>query len=307
MPTTNSYLERILDRARHSGKVLVLPEADPRMSAAAAKLRQSGITVAEVNPELAQRPECQERVAVQKFAKDWTIAQVEAFLKVPLHTAALMVALGEADCMVAGATNTTGDVIRAAIRLVGVKPEAKWVSSSFLMIAPDGSHALSYADCAVIPDPTPEQLATIGAEAANTHQQLTGEIPKVAFLSFSTKGSARHPLVDKVTEAVQIFGESHSALLHEGELQFDAAIIPEIAERKLENSVLGGQANVLVFPDLNAGNIAYKITERLGGYFAWGPLLQGLQRPIHDLSRGCRSEDIFLVSAIALAQASEQN
>ena len=265
MPATNPYLERILDRARSSGKSLVLPEADPRMTEAAAKLRQSGITVVGVNPQLAQRPECQERVAAKKFAKDWTTAQVEEFLKVPLHAATMMVVLGEADCMVAGAVNTTGDVIRAALQLVGVKPEAKALSSSFLMVAPDGSHALTYADCAVIPDPTSEQLAALGAEAAHTHQQLTGETPKVAFLSFSTKGSAAHPLVDKVTEAVRIFGEQHDHLLHEGELQFDAAVVPEIAERKVENSVLGGQANVLVFPDLNAGNIAYKIAERLGG------------------------------------------
>lgn len=305
MPTPNPYLDRILDRARRSGKALVLPEADPRMTEAAAKLQASGISVVEVNPELPQRPEVQERVLAKKFAKDWTAVQAEEFLAAPLHTAAMMVALGEADAMVAGAVNTTGDVIRSAIRLVGVKPEAKWVSSCFLMVAPDGSHARTYADCGVIPDPTSEQLTAVGAEAAHTHQQLTGETPKVAFLSFSTKGSASHPLVDKVTEAVRIFGEQHGGLLHEGELQFDAAVVPEIAERKLKDGVLGGQANVLVFPDLNAGNIAYKITERLGGYLAWGPLLQGLQRPVHDLSRGCSSDDIFLVSAIALAQAAE--
>jgi phosphate acetyltransferase len=170
------------------------------------------------------------------------------------------------------------------------------------MISPDGDNAYTFADCAVIPDPDSKQLASIAAESAEFHHFLTGEEPVVAFLSFSTKGSASHYRVDRVREAVEIFGKKYPQIIHDGEVQVDAAIIPEVNKLKIPNSPINGEANVLIFPNLDAGNIAYKITQRLGGYFAWGPLLQGLNKPVHDLSRGCSVDDIINVSAIAALQ-----
>ena len=170
------------------------------------------------------------------------------------------------------------------------------------MISPDGKKAFTFGDCAVIPEPDSKQLAVIAAESAAFHQLLTGEEPIVAFLSFSTKGSASHYRVDKVREAVDIFRNKYPMIIHDGEVQVDAAIIPEINKIKVPGSPIEGGANVLIFPNLDAGNIAYKITQRLAGYSAWGPLLQGLSKPIHDLSRGCSVDDIINVSAIAAIQ-----
>ena len=170
------------------------------------------------------------------------------------------------------------------------------------MISPDGENAFTFGDCAVIPEPDSRQLAEIAAESAVFHQLLTREEPIVAFLSFSTKGSASHYRVDKVRDAVEIFGYKFPQIIHDGEVQVDAAIIPEVNKSKIENSPINGGANVLIFPNLDAGNIAYKITQRLAGYSAWGPLLQGLHKPINDLSRGCSVDDIINVSAIVALQ-----
>jgi phosphate acetyltransferase len=213
-----------------------------------------------------------------------------------------MVACDDADCLVAGAITSSSEVIRTAIRMIGIRPTSNNVSSIFLMISPDGDNAYTFADCAVIPDPDSKQLASIAAESAEFHHFLTGEEPVVAFLSFSTKGSASHYRVDRVREAVEIFGKKYPQIIHDGEVQVDAAIIPEVNKLKIPNSPINGEANVLIFPNLDAGNIAYKITQRLGGYFAWGPLLQGLNKPVHDLSRGCTVDDIINVSAIAALQ-----
>jgi len=170
------------------------------------------------------------------------------------------------------------------------------------MISPDGNKAFTFADCGVIPEPDSQQLAVIANDSALFHSLLTGEEPKIAFLSFSTKGSAEHYRVDKVRKAVEIFAKKHPDISHDGELQFDAATVKTIANSKAPNSALKGDANVLIFPNLDAGNIAYKITERLAHYSAWGPLLQGLSKPVHDLSRGCSVEDIVLVSSITAMQ-----
>ncbi len=215
----------------------------------------------------------------------------------PLYFGAMMVREKMAAGAVAGSINTTGDVLKAAIQIVGLMQNIKVVSSSFLMILKNGE-ILTFADCAVIPDPDPEQLASIAISSAKTHQKLVGSEPGVAMLSFSTKGSAKHPLADKVVEALQIVKKIEPSLNIDGELQFDAAYIPEIGNRKAPGSSVAGKANVFIFPDLNAANIGYKLVQRLAGAEAVGPVIQGLAKPYNDLSRGCNVDDIVNVAAI---------
>lgn len=220
----------------------------------------------------------------------------EAILN-PLFFGAMMVRENIATGAVAGSINTTGDVLKAAIQIVGLMQNIKVVSSSFLMVLKNGE-ILTFADCAVIPDPDPEQLASIAISSAKTHQKLVGTEPSVAMLSFSTKGSAKHPLADKVIEALQIVKKIEPSLNIDGELQFDAAYIPEIGNRKAPGSPVAGKANVFIFPDLNAANIGYKLVQRLAGAEAVGPVIQGLAKPYNDLSRGCSVDDIVNVAAI---------
>lgn len=215
----------------------------------------------------------------------------------PLYFGASLVALGEAEGSVAGAIHATAEVIRAGLYCLGTAADTPTVSSMFLMVR--DSTVYSFADCGVVPDPDPEQLVTIAATTAHNHRLLTEQAPRVAFLSFSTKGSASHARVDKVREAAAMFRERYPETPSDGELQFDAAIVPEVAATKSPGSPLAGEANVFVFPDLDAGNLAYKITQRLGGFQAFGPLIQGLAAPCLDLSRGCSPSDIVNVAVIA--------
>ena len=205
---------------------------------------------------------------------------------------------GIADGMVAGSMAQTAEVLRAAIKVIGVRPDMHLISSVFLMVAPQESRILTYADCAVVPNPSAQQLADIAIISAKTHQLLTGEIPRVALLSFSTKGSAQHADVSKVISAVEWIKTKAPELEVDGELQVDAALVAEIGKQKAPGSQVAGSANVLIFPDLDAGNIAYKLTQRLANYQAIGPILQGLKMPVNDLSRGCSVEDIVNVACI---------
>jgi len=228
--------------------------------------------------------------------KEVSFEEATNTVKNPLFFAAMFVKAGLADGSVAGSLSTTGDVMRAGILGIGTMPGISIVSSFFLMIMPDKFYA--FADCAVVPNPDSKQLADIAISTADNFKKLTGQEPKVAMLSFSTKGSAKHELIDKVIEATKIAQSKRPDLLIDGELQLDAAIVPKVAAQKCPGSKVAGDANVLIFPDLNAANIGYKMAQRIGKAEAIGPVVQGLSRPFFDLSRGCSVDDIVNTVAI---------
>lgn len=237
----------------------------------------------------------------KRKAKGMSPEQARELTANPIYYAGLMLDSNEVQVVVGGNISATGDIIRAAIYTVGVAPNISIVSSYFIMVFPE--KLLCFADCAVNPDPTAEQLADIAITSAKNFEAVTGLVPNVAMLSFSTKGSAKHPLVDKVVEATHIAKAKNPEINIDGEMQADAALIPSIGERKCKGSPVAGKANVLIFPDLNSGNIGYKLTERLAGAQAVGPIVQGLSKPYCDLSRGCSVEDMINVACICSLMA----
>lgn len=270
------------------------------------ELAEQGVDIADPSAD-PRREELAEYLHERRAAKGMSREDALASVRDPLYFASLMVATGAADASVGGAVRTTADTVRAALHCIGPAPGLRTVSSAFVMIHPDPKWGIDgvmvFADCAVLPDPDSVQLAEIALSAAATFRSIVGGEPKVALLSFSTNGSAKHPLVDKVTAARAELENRGADFVFDGELQLDAALLPGVGEKKAPGSAVAGKANVLVFPDLNAGNITYKAVERLGGARALGPLMQGLAKPANDLSRGCSAGDIVQTSYLSLLQA----
>jgi phosphate acetyltransferase len=333
----HTVLEHIYSRARDASATVVLPEGDdPRILRAAEAAQEQGIAQPLVvgDPPTIRAVAEAEGVAIPRHILDpkadplldeWTDELTRSFdargiphrnpkalrawVEDPIVYANLLVRHGRADAAVMGAVATTSETLRAALRVVGVDRRFDVVSSCFLMLPP-AAVPMIYADCGVIPEPTAEQLAEIAIQAASAHRLLIDAEPRVALLAFSTKGSAAHTSLDRIRAAVDILGAKQQEGLvdfaFDGELQADAALVAAIGKNKAPGSPVAGRANVLIFPDLNSGNIAYKLTERLAQARAIGPLLRGLERPVHDLSRGCSWVDVMDTIAIASLEAGER-
>ena len=329
-----NLLDQIFERAKNNLQRIVLPEgteirtlkaADIILKEKAAKLiligdeteieklaAENNLThlheATIVNPEKDANMETYNNLLFEiRKNKGMTIEEARKLAKDPLYLGCLMIKNGDADGELAGARNTTGNVLRPAFQIVKTKPGISVVSGALLMFTPTPQYGenglLVFADCAVNPNPTAPELAEIAVSTAETARNICGFEPKVAMLSFSTKGSAKHELVDKVVEATRLAKAMHPELQIEGEIQADAALVPSIGQSKAPGSAIAGHANVLVFPDLQAGNIGYKMVERFSGAQAVGPILQGMAAPINDLSRGCSVDDIVSMIAITANQA----
>ena len=329
------FIDVIKERARADKKVIVLPESEDRRTyEAAAQIMKEEIAdivivgteaqVAEVgagldltgikvvdpatNPKTA---EYIEKLVELRRKKGMTAEQAtEILMNNYLYYGVMMIKMGDADGMVAGACHSTADTLRPCLQILKTKPGTKLVSAFFLMVVPDCEYGANgtfiFADSGLEQNPDPEKLAAIAYSSAESFELLVQQPAKVAMLSHSTMGSAKHADVDKVVEATRIVKEAHPELMVDGEMQLDAAIVPSVGKSKAPNSPVAGEANVLVFPDLDAGNIGYKLVQRLAKAEAYGPVTQGIAKPVNDLSRGCSAEDIVGVVAITAVQAQAQ-
>lgn len=327
-----SALDKMVELAKAAPATIILPEGDdPRIIQGAAAAQRAGIAkpvllgradvIAEaakavgadisglqiVDPQTSdKRNDYADLLLEVRKGKIGSREDALALLSDPLVFAAIMVRAGDGEGTLGGAVNTTAATVRAALQLIGKAEDTKIVSSFFLMVLPkgrDGSEeTLVFSDCGLVVDPDAEELAEIAASSAASYAALTGNEPRVGFLSFSTKGSARHAFVTKVSEAARLFGEAHPEIRSDGELQFDAAFDPGVGASKAPGSETAGAVNVFIFPNLDAGNIGYKIAQRIGGAMALGPILQGLAMPANDLSRGCNVEDVFNMIAVTANQ-----
>lgn len=325
-----SLLQSVREKAKKACKTIVLAEGDEKRVLDAAKVildeKIAGLVlignkdviaqkaafdvnqVTIVDPASDNLDEYADLLYELRKAKGMEKEQAAQLVKNPLYLGVMLVKTGKADGMVAGSVNSTGDTLRPALQIIKTAPGIKTVSSCFIMVLPEGSKygengVMVFADCAVNIEPDAEQLASIAIASADTAKKIAGIDPKIAMLSFSTKGSAKHANVDKVVEATKIVNTIAPELQCDGELQLDAAIVESVAQLKAPGSKIAGHANVLIFPDLQSGNIGYKLVQRLAGAQAVGPICQGFNKPVNDLSRGCSSEDIVNVVAMTVLQA----
>ncbi len=329
-----NLLDSLVERAKANKQRIVLPEGtEDRTLMAADQLIRDGVAeiillgdpeeIAErakksglnninratiIDPKNHNKKETYTNLLLElRKKKGMTPEQATSLVEDPLYLACLMIKNGDADGEIAGAQNTTGDVLRPALQIIKTSPGVKVVSGAFIMFTQTPQYGeegvLLFADCAVMPNPTAEELASIAVASAQTMKSLVGVEPRIAMLSFSTKGSAEHEMIDKVREATHIAKKSDPSLMIDGELQADAALVPAVGASKAPGSAIAGKANVLVFPTLEAGNIGYKLVQRLGKAEAVGPVLQGMAAPVNDLSRGCSVDDIYKMVAIAANQA----
>ena len=330
-----SFIENIKQRAKQDIKTIILPEAeDKRVLEAASKviaqgfakvillgnkaqiendskennINLTGVEIIDI-PSSTKKQEYAKKLFELRQAKGMTEEEASKLIEEPIYYGMMMLKLGEADGLVSGAAHSTSNTLRPALQILKTAPNTKLVSAFFVMCVPNceyGEHGtFIYGDSGLVENPNADELSEIAISSSKSFKQLVGEEPKVAMLSYSTYGSAKSELTEKVIEATKLVKEKEPNLIVDGELQVDAAIIPEVSKSKAPGSPIEGNANVLIFPDLNAGNIGYKLTQRLAKAEAYGPLCQGIAKPVNDLSRGCSADDIVGVVAITAVQAQQ--